>query len=77
LFEVIDTEDKLLLVMEFAAKGRVIEWIPEKHEFRPTGFVPVVSGYLDEDFTRKIVRDCVKALKHLHERGIMHRDIKP
>ena len=31
----------------------------------------------DKEFFRKIVIDIAKALKKLHERGVMHRDIKP
>ena len=31
----------------------------------------------DKEYFRKIVIDIAKALKKLHERGIMHRDIKP
>ena len=77
LFEVIDDEEKLMLVMEFVEKGRAIEWVPEAHVFKPATWAQVESGYLAEDVIRKIVRDCVKALKHLHGRGIMHRDIKP
>ena len=31
----------------------------------------------DKEYFRKIVIDIAKALKKLHERGVMHRDIKP
>ena len=34
-------------------------------------------GALALDATRALLRQCLKALCHLHGRGIIHRDIKP
>jgi len=33
--------------------------------------------HLNEENAKKVVRDCLRALRHLHEQGIAHRDVKP
>jgi len=77
LIEIIDTDDTLALVMEFVSRGRLIEWVPDDGVFRPSKWVPQKNGFVDEEVVRQCIRDVARGLKHLHDKGIMHRDIKP
>jgi cyclin-dependent kinase len=46
--------------------------------FMPLTLAKVIgSGSVSEEQTRSIFRDLFSALTHLHERGIIHRDVKP
>ena len=36
-----------------------------------------VRGALDFEECREVLRQCLSALRHLHSRGIVHRDVKP
>ena len=81
LIEIIDDDEtgKLLLVMEFVERGKIIEWQSELSCFRPATWASqrTSNGFLDEEVIRCCVRDVVSGLNHLHGLGIMHRDIKP
>lgn len=77
LFEIIDTEDTLMLVMEFCELGSLILWQEEAGLFKPAAWVGQKNGLVDEEPIRMCIRDAAIGLKHLHDHGIMHRDIKP
>eukprot|EP00007_Cunea_sp_BSH-02190019_P006559 CAMPEP_0174244000 /NCGR_PEP_ID=MMETSP0417-20130205/33629_1 /TAXON_ID=242541 /ORGANISM="Mayorella sp, Strain BSH-02190019" /LENGTH=444 /DNA_ID=CAMNT_0015323615 /DNA_START=20 /DNA_END=1350 /DNA_ORIENTATION=+ len=62
--EVIDTEDKLYLVLELVTGGELFEFI-------------VKYGTVPEDTTRILMKQMLEALYYLHENGIAHRDLKP
>ena len=71
-----ETEDKEIycLVMEFAQNGSLEEYI-EKYKrdcLAKGGFVP-----LPQDKVIKFLEQCLSALKYLHSKKIVHRDIKP
>jgi serine/threonine protein kinase len=64
LFEVITTEKHTYLVMEFAAKGSILDFINE-------------SGRLLEGPARSYFGQVIAALEYLHEvRRVAHRDLK-
>ena len=65
LYEVIDTQTKLYLVLEFADGGDMYDYIM-KHE-----------GGLDEHTAKKYFRQIVTAIQYCHKLHVVHRDLKP
>lgn len=62
--EHIDWEDYLYIIMEYVPGGDLGSLINER-------------GYLPESNVKSMAAQLLSALKHLHEIGITHRDIKP
>ena len=60
LIEVIDSEDHLVLVMEFAELGRVVEW--QDGRFRPADWLDQKDGFACEEVVRRVVRDIAMGL---------------
>lgn len=65
LYEVIDTQTKLYLVLEFADGGDMYDHIM-KHE-----------GGLEERTARKYFKQIVTAIQYCHKLHVVHRDLKP
>ena len=65
LYEVIDTQTKLYLVLEFADGGDMYDYIM-KHE-----------GGLEENTAKKYFRQIVTAIQYCHKLHVVHRDLKP
>jgi len=65
LYEVIDTQTKLYLVLEFADGGDMYDYIM-KHE-----------GGLEESMAKKYFRQIVTAIQYCHKLHVVHRDLKP
>ncbi|XP_070556134.1 hormonally up-regulated neu tumor-associated kinase homolog A-like isoform X2 [Ptychodera flava] len=65
LYETIRSSTLYCLVTEFAGGGQLLEFV-RGHK----------DGRLTEKTARPFVRQLVSALHHLHERGIVHRDLK-
>jgi len=63
LYEVIDSEIFLFLVMEYAAGGEIMDFI-------------VTHGKLKERDARRIFRQVVEAIDYCHEVHVIHRDLK-
>jgi len=63
LLEVFESEDEILIVMEYAWKGDLLQYIKEK-------------GLLSESKSWAFFKQIVIALGHCHARSIIHRDIK-
>ncbi|RDX72348.1 CBL-interacting serine/threonine-protein kinase 11, partial [Mucuna pruriens] len=63
LFEVLATKTKIYFVMEFAAGGELFHEVAGK-------------GRLAEDVARDYFRQLISAVKHCHDRGVFHRDLK-
>ncbi|KAI0090643.1 hypothetical protein BDY19DRAFT_984342 [Irpex rosettiformis] len=63
LFEVIATENNIWLVTELCSGGELFDYLAEK-------------GRLSEDETRLFFGQLCLAVAYLHEKGIVHRDLK-
>ena len=65
LIEVIETQDMLFIVMQYYHGGD-LQTFMQSREFEP----------LPEETAKQFTRKLANSIKYLHERGIIHRDIK-
>lgn len=63
LFEVIETEKTLYLVMEYASGGEVFDYL-------------VAHGRMKEKEARSKFRQIISAVQYCHQKNIVHRDLK-
>eukprot|EP01097_Dermamoeba_algensis_P011869 TRINITY_DN9355_c0_g1_i1.p1 TRINITY_DN9355_c0_g1~~TRINITY_DN9355_c0_g1_i1.p1 ORF type:complete len:285 (+),score=53.52 TRINITY_DN9355_c0_g1_i1:105-959(+) len=63
LYEVIDTEKVVFLIMEYASGGEILDFI-------------VAHGRLTEKQAKKFFRQLVSALEYCHSLKVVHRDLK-
>ena len=82
LLEIIDDEgfeDKLVVVMEHCPGGQLLNWNSETHEFAANLQSERVDdqGHCAEDTIKKVIREVAQGLLFCHERGVVHRDVKP
>ncbi|XP_075687799.1 NUAK family SNF1-like kinase 1 [Rhinoderma darwinii] len=63
VFEVFESTDKIIIVMEYASNGELYDFINNKHQ-------------LPESEARRFFRQIVSAVHYCHKKGIVHRDIK-
>ncbi|XP_055839474.1 uncharacterized protein LOC129907342 [Episyrphus balteatus] len=65
LFETITTAKRYYIITELVNGGDLCTFITSQR-----------TGKLDEKQTRPLARQIISAVAHLHERGIVHRDLK-
>ncbi|XP_069879430.1 sperm motility kinase-like [Dipodomys merriami] len=64
LYQVIEKEECVYLIMELATRGHLLGWIRK-------------SSRLCEDEARRLFTQTVSAVDYLHQNKIAHRDLKP
>ncbi|KAB5536732.1 hypothetical protein PHYPO_G00110800 [Pangasianodon hypophthalmus] len=62
IYEVFENKDKIVIVMEYASKGDLFDYISERQ--------------ISEREARHIFRQIVSAVHYCHRNGIVHRDLK-
>ena len=93
--EVIDDaeEDYLILVLEYAVGGQLMDWSPRRRRYackskslaaalaaaRPPsrGHGPGGPGTFPEIVAKRVLADVADGLVYLHRHGVVHRDLKP
>lgn len=64
LYQVVETESKIFLVLEYCPGGELFDYIVERER-------------LEEVEARQFFRQIVAAVAYIHYRGYAHRDLKP
>ncbi|XP_029012880.1 NUAK family SNF1-like kinase 1 [Betta splendens] len=62
-YEVFESRDKIVIVMEFASRGELYDYIQERRR-------------LPEPEARSIFRQITSAVHYCHKNGVVHRDLK-
>jgi serine/threonine protein kinase len=63
LYDVIETNDTICMIMEYAEGGELFNYVLEKK-------------HLSEDESRRIFQQIIDAIYYLHQIGVCHRDLK-
>ncbi|CAB4039644.1 maternal embryonic leucine zipper kinase-like, partial, partial [Paramuricea clavata] len=64
LYEVVETEAEIFMILEYAPGGELFDYI-------------VAKDRLEEKEARHFLRQIVAAVGYMHEKGYAHRDLKP
>lgn len=64
LFEFIDTQSEIFMVLEYAAGGELFDLIARREK-------------LTEDEARKLFQQIISSIEYSHQDKIAHRDLKP
>jgi len=77
LHEIIDDDDddKVYLIMEYAELGQILTHDPTTNLFVPP--LSLGTSFLSEKDVRKYAQQIVEAVAYLHQKKVMHCDLKP
>ncbi|CAD8067762.1 unnamed protein product [Paramecium primaurelia] len=64
LYEILESDENLYLVMEYAKGGELFDYIVKKHQ-------------LPEPMAARLFFQLINAVEYLHQQKIAHRDLKP
>ena len=64
MYEIIETPNKLFLIMEHCCNGELFSYVTSKNKLR-------------EEEACRLFQQLVSALLYLSKLGIVHRDVKP
>ena len=63
IYETLDTENSILIVMELCAGGDLLNYVRKRRR-------------LKEPYAKKIFKQIIDGLKYIHSKYVAHRDIK-
>ncbi|XP_078517960.1 NUAK family SNF1-like kinase 1 isoform X1 [Lissotriton helveticus] len=63
VYEVFESKDKIIIVMEYASNGELYDYVNNRH-------------LISENEARGFFRQIVSAVHYCHKKGVVHRDLK-
>jgi len=71
VYDLLESEERLIMLIEFVEGGQLYDEILKR---KPTD---VGESYFTERMAGKIIGELTSAIKHMHDRDVLHCDLKP